>query len=45
VTFAEHLAELGDYGTGASVIAVFAAGVVPLQLLTWGVGRLLEALR
>lgn len=45
MTFAEYLAELGQYETGAAVIGVFSGALVPLQLLGWGVSRLLEALR
>ena len=45
MTFAEYLSELGDYATGGALVGVFAVGVVPLQLLAWGVGRLMDAIR
>jgi len=45
MTFAEHLAELGQFETGAALVGVFALGLVPIQLLGWGVARLMDAIR
>jgi len=45
MTFAEHLAELGSLDTGGALVGVFALGLVPLQLLGWGVSRLMDAIR